>query len=128
MRHEYKDINKKIGARIRRAREIAGMTKDEFSEKVGISPQFLTDIERGRTGPSITTLCSICDALGVSTDSLLREPNPDAEQFAREVGALVAGVDPKLYEPILSGLREQVALIHAAQALVKPQLGEQLKK
>ena len=50
MRGEYKEINRKIGTRIRLARETAGMTRDEFSEKIGISAQFQTDIERGRTG------------------------------------------------------------------------------
>ena len=117
MRYEYKDINKKIGVRIRHMRESTGMVRDEFSEKVGISSQFLTDIERGRTGPSLTTLCKICDVLGVSTDSILREFDPDLEHFAREICALLVDIDPELYGSILSGLREQVALIRTVQAL-----------
>ena len=124
MRYEYKEINRKIGAKIRRMRESTGMVRDEFSEKVGISTQFLTDIERGRTGPSLTTLCKICDILGVSTDSILRDYDSDLEDFAKEVCALLAGVDRGLYGSLLSSLREQVNLIHTAQMLAKTKADE----
>ena len=50
MRQFYKPLNIKIGARIREARESARMTREVFAEKVDISAQFLTDIERGRMG------------------------------------------------------------------------------
>lgn len=100
MRGEYKEINRKIGARIRLARETAGLTRDEFSEKIGISAQFQTDIERGRTGPSITTLCKICDVLAVPTDSILRGPQPGVEAAAWQIGTLLRDV-PSEFLPLI---------------------------
>ena len=69
--------------------------RDEFSEKIGISAQFQTDIERGRTGPSITTLCKICDVLAVPTDSILRGPQPGVEAAAWQIGTLLRDVPPE---------------------------------
>ena len=72
MRQFYKPLNIKIGARIREARESARMTREVFAEKVDISAQFLTDIERGRMGASLETVLKICSVLGVTTDTILR--------------------------------------------------------
>ena len=108
MRGEYKEINRKIGARIRLARETAGMTREEFSEKIGISAQFQTDIERGRTGPSITTLCKICDVLAVPT-------------AAWQIGTLLRDVPPEFLPLIIENIREQTKLIALAwQAKEQP--------
>lgn len=114
LRGEYKEINRKIGARIRLARETAGLTRDEFSEKIGISAQFQTDIERGRTGPSITTLCKICDVLAVPTDSILRGPQPGVEAAAWQIGTLLRDVPPEFLPLIIENIREQTKLIELA--------------
>ena len=79
MRQFYKPTNVKIGARIRMARESARLTREEFSEQVDISAQFLTDIERGRMGASLETIIKICDVLGVTTDTILR--GPDSQRY-----------------------------------------------
>ncbi len=117
MRGEYKEINRKIGARIRLARESAGFTRDEFSERIEISAQFLTDIERGRTGPSITTLCKICDTLAVPTDSILRGAQPNVEAISWQIGTLLRDVPVELLPLVTDGVREQVKLIQATQRI-----------
>ena len=78
MRQMYKPENIEIGGRIRSARETHGMTRDEFAEAVGISSQFASDLERGRMGASVETICRICQVLGITTDQLLlgRQPEP----------------------------------------------------
>ena len=63
MRQMYKPENIEIGGRIRSAREALGMTRDEFAEAVGISSQFASDLERGRMGASVETICRICQVL-----------------------------------------------------------------
>ena len=45
-----------IGENIREIREKADMTLKEVSENTGVSISFLSDIERGRTLPSLKTL------------------------------------------------------------------------
>lgn len=117
VRGEYKEINRKIGARIRLARESAGFTRDEFSERIEISAQFLTDIERGRTGPSITTLCKICDTLAVPTDSILRGAQPNVEAISWQIGTLLRDVPVELLPLVTDGVREQVKLIQATRQI-----------
>jgi transcriptional regulator with XRE-family HTH domain len=59
-----------IGRRIRDAREASGLTLRAVSAATGLSTSMLSLVERGRTSPSIGTLVSICDALGLPMASL----------------------------------------------------------
>ena len=54
--------------RIRRAREDAGYTREQFAELVGVSVSYMAELERGRTGVSVKTLVVICNLLGLSSD------------------------------------------------------------
>lgn len=60
-----------IGKRLRRLRENAQLTREGFAERVGISPQFLAEIENGKKGMSADTLYKICDSLDFSADYIL---------------------------------------------------------
>ena len=60
-----------IGSNIRTARKRADLTQEELSEIIGVSPQYLSDLERGRVGTSIDTLKKICEKLNVSADFIL---------------------------------------------------------
>ena len=66
-----KEINVKIGARVRQAREQAKMTQERLAERLECSPQFVSDMERGVVGVSLGTLKRLCLTLGVSSDSIL---------------------------------------------------------
>ena len=68
---EKKTVNVEIGERIKKAREQIKMTQEKLAEKVNVSPQYISDLERGVVGVSIPTLKSICLVLGVTSDSLL---------------------------------------------------------
>lgn len=69
------DIYSKAGLRIRELRESKNMTREEFSELVGISPKFLYEIETGQKGFSADTLYRIANALLVSTEYILTGDN-----------------------------------------------------
>lgn len=60
-----------IGKRVRRQRESLSLTRDQFSEQIGISPQFLAEIENGKKGMSAETLQKICDRADASSDYIL---------------------------------------------------------
>lgn len=62
-----------LGQRIKKYRKKLGMTQHVLAEKANISRSYLGDIENGRYNPSINTLESIADVLGVSLDRLLGE-------------------------------------------------------
>ena len=68
---QRKEDNIKIGEGIRNARERSCMTQEKLAEKVGVSSQYISDLERGVVGISIPTLKRICICLGISSDELL---------------------------------------------------------
>ena len=68
---DKKQINIEIGERIKKSREQIKMTQEKLAEKVNVSPQYISDLERGVVGVSIPTLKCICIVLGVTSDSLL---------------------------------------------------------
>ena len=66
-----KEINIQIGEQIKQARERAKLTQEQFAERIDVSPQYVSDLERGVVGVSIATLKRICTVLGVSSDQIL---------------------------------------------------------
>lgn len=73
-------LNIAIGSRIQQARKAAGFTQMVFSEKVGVSTQYISDLERGVVGASVPTIIKICDLLDVPTDYILRGIDPATNQ------------------------------------------------
>lgn len=70
-RRQPKELNKQIGERCRKAREIVGYTQEQLAEQIGVSTQFLSDAERGITGMSVNTIIKLCNTLNISADFLL---------------------------------------------------------
>jgi len=59
-----------LGERIKNVRNEKKLTLESFSEQVGISRNFLWEIEAGRKAPAINTLYMISKELNVSLDYL----------------------------------------------------------
>lgn len=59
-----------LGLRLRTARRKAGMTLRDLAGKLGVSPSFLSQIENGKSQPSVATLYSMAQTLDVSIDHL----------------------------------------------------------
>lgn len=66
-----KEINIQIGEQIKKTREQALLTQEQFAERIDVSPQYVSDLERGVVGVSISTLKRICIVLGVSSNQIL---------------------------------------------------------
>lgn len=64
--------HKAIGQRIRLARLSLDLSQEDLAERVGISPSFVGAIERGDKSATIDTFDSLCSALGLSWDYLIR--------------------------------------------------------
>lgn len=60
------DLDARIGREIRELRKARGATIAEMSEATGLSPGYLSQMERGLSRPSIKALHSISRALGVT--------------------------------------------------------------
>jgi transcriptional regulator with XRE-family HTH domain len=95
-------VSEALGARIRAERQRTGLTVRGLAGRAGVSPSLISQIERGRATPSVATLWSIADALGVSMAELFngaepsgREPSaagPVQPQETRRVITLADGV------------------------------------
>ena len=91
-----KDLYSIIGTNIKKERERAGLTQETFSEMIGIGPKSLSAIERGTSGISLYTLRKMCDALSISSDSILfgSGSENDVTALAERLGRLT----PEQYE------------------------------
>lgn len=68
-------------ARIRKAREEQGYTREKFAEKLDVSVSYLAELERGRTGISVKMLTKICNLLGLSADYVLFGENRTSDDL-----------------------------------------------
>lgn len=57
-----------IGARIKAARERAGITQEDLAAELEMSPTHISVLERGLKAPKLETLVNIANALHVSSD------------------------------------------------------------
>lgn len=69
-------LNKEIGSRIRKQRELLGYSRETLSEKADISTQFLADIEVGRKSMTANTIIRISHSLKITTDYILTGKEP----------------------------------------------------
>lgn len=86
---EKKVFHIQLGERAKRAREQAHLTQEQLAERIEVSPQYISDMERGVVGISVQTLCRLCAALGVSSDTILFGVQADgAAAIAQRCAAL----------------------------------------
>lgn len=62
-----------LGSRLRLARERTGMSLRELARRVDVSPSLVSQIELGRVKPSVGTLYSMSNELGLLLDELFRD-------------------------------------------------------
>lgn len=68
------NINQEMfGKRIKQARLKKDLTQYALAEEVGVSQNFLGDVERGLKLPSISTCIKLSNVLGISLDTLFNE-------------------------------------------------------
>ena len=66
-----KTDNKTIGKIIKYYRQQKGLTQEEFAEAIGVSPGYVSRLERGIKRASLDTLIEISITLEVTLDSLV---------------------------------------------------------
>ncbi|MBN2194191.1 MAG: helix-turn-helix domain-containing protein [Polyangiaceae bacterium] len=67
---EFAKFRRAVGANVRRARWLAGLTQIEASSEV-ITPRLLAEFERGQGNPTLRTLWALSARLGVSVRDLV---------------------------------------------------------
>src|SRR5215831_15189217 len=71
-----------IGERLRAERQRSGMTVREIARRVGVSPSLVSQIERGKVNPSVSTLWAMVTVLGLPMSELFSEPAPSPDAGA----------------------------------------------
>jgi len=68
----------KLGVSIREQRKKKGLKVYQLADKVGVTPEFITAVERGYKYPSVKVLMKICKVLGFNFGLIyLKEKHPD---------------------------------------------------
>lgn len=94
-----KEINIQIGERIKYAREERCVTQEQLAEAIEVSPQYISDLERGVVGISIPTLRRLCTHLGVSSDRILFDRK--TEQFSAALGEKCRNLSDSQFRMVL---------------------------
>ena len=68
-----------LGSRLKDVRLRSGMSLREVARQLSVSPSFISQMENGKSQPSVATLYSMAQLLGVSIDELFR-PDGRPEQ------------------------------------------------
>ena len=63
-----------LNTNIKKLRQENNLTQEEFAEKIGISIQGLSNIERNRYQPTADTIDKICNAFKITPCELLLNP------------------------------------------------------
>ncbi|NUT48736.1 MAG: helix-turn-helix transcriptional regulator [Saccharothrix sp.] len=87
-----------LGRSLRAAREEQGGRLVDIAERAGISPQYLSEIERGRKEPSSEMIAAVTGALGVDLADLLTGIAQDVRQVRR---ARPAAARPAVGRPVV---------------------------
>jgi DNA-binding XRE family transcriptional regulator/quercetin dioxygenase-like cupin family protein len=85
------DLAGDIGRRLAAHRNRRGMRVAELAREVGVTPSLISQIERGLSRPSVSTLFAIAQALDVPVDAFFREPPQPAAASAQADGLPGAG-------------------------------------
>ncbi len=103
----------KIGSRIREIRTKKGMSQAELAEAASISLPHISDIELGKTKMQLSTFIRVCEALQVSSDSLLRADVPEVNSiYQGEFSELLSDCTPAEIDTILRVAKEMKAAFH----------------
>lgn len=84
-------MNVNVGTLIRRERQRQGLSLRELARRVGVSASMLSQVETGRTRPSVSTIYAIATELGLSIDALLSDADADADVHADVHAATATG-------------------------------------
>ncbi|WP_433748396.1 helix-turn-helix domain-containing protein [Falsibacillus pallidus] len=73
------DINLIIAKNLKAFRERKKLSLEKVAENTGVSKTMISQIERGESSPTITTIWKIANGLKISFTSLINNPQPDTK-------------------------------------------------
>jgi transcriptional regulator with XRE-family HTH domain len=97
-----------IGARLAVLRASRGIRVSRLAREIGVSPSLISQIERGQSRPSVSTLFALSEALSVPVDAFFRDADKPG---------VAADDDPR---PSAPSLRRSAAGRRARRYVVRP--------
>mgnify|MGYP000938519064 FL=1 len=67
-----KDDAKKLGENLKNIRTKKNITQTELAKTLGVDKSFVSNIENGKTNPTLSTITNLAQALNVSANELLK--------------------------------------------------------
>lgn len=94
-----------IGNRIQVLRKARGYTQQSFAEMIGLSTNYLSDIERGKSSARLDKLVSIINSLECSADDVFIDvikcrSSIKSSRLSEEIEALPPDEQDKIFEII----------------------------
>ena len=78
-----------VGSELRRVRESRKLSLRNVASAVGVSASLLSQVETGKTQPSVSTLYALVNYLGISLDGLMGTSRPGSAPFGLSSGSAV---------------------------------------
>ena len=98
------DYQRLINTKIKELRLKHNLTQEEFAEKIGLSIQGLSNLERNRYQPNAETIDKICKVFNISPLELLMKDSSKRENILQNINALLSECSSaklkKIYEMI----------------------------
>ena len=98
------DLKKSVGAQIRAARKQRKLTQEQLAERLGVSREYLSNVERGRSGlGSLDLIAQIARKLNVDLSDILMPEDSLPAVTPETIPALSAAwSDPELRDKVLA--------------------------
>ena len=102
----------RIGARLRAARLAQRMTIEAVAEASGLTKGFISRLERDAASPSVASLVTVCDVIGLRVGDLFDPPDTAVVRAGegRPINFGGKGAQERLLTP---GTQQQVEVIHS---------------
>lgn len=97
-----------LGHIIKEARLNAKLTRDEFSERVGMSVRYIASIENEGKKPSFNALCTIIRALGIDANTIFYPESNDSSQEKKQLVHMIDLCDERSFKIISAAVRAAI--------------------
>ena len=103
-------IEQEIGRRIKELRKQKKIPQEQLAEMIGISPNYLSALERGAYNIKLDTLVQIIDCLDVTADDIFRDVIKNGyvnrtSRLSDEIATLPSDEQQRIYEVLEALLR-----------------------
>lgn len=95
-------IDKRVGQRLKQRREELGLTQDDLAEKLGLTTNYISTIERGASFPRFEKLVLLLNGLETSADAIFCDVlTHSAKAKASILSEQIADLPPEEQQRIL---------------------------